>query len=49
MAEVRECRTSDIFKLGGNVYTFDSATIEFCIVDFHVRRLTYLGNDAAGE
>ena len=28
VAEARECRASDIFKLGGNVYAFDSTTID---------------------
>ena len=27
VAEARECRASDIFKLGGNVYAFDSTTM----------------------
>ena len=28
VAEARACRAEDIFKLGGNVYAFDSTTIE---------------------
>ncbi len=28
--EARKCRADDIFKLGGNVYAFDSTTIELC-------------------
>ena len=34
VAEARECRASDIFKLGGNVYAFDSTTIELCLETF---------------
>ena len=31
VAEARACRADDIFKLGGNVYAFDSTTIEFAL------------------
>ena len=31
VAEARKCRATDIFKLGGNVYAFDSTTIELCL------------------
>ena len=34
IAEVRKCRATDIFKLGGNVYAFDSTTIELCLETF---------------
>jgi hypothetical protein len=34
VAEARECRTNDIFKLGGNVYAFDSTTIELYLETF---------------
>ncbi|MBB3186129.1 hypothetical protein FHX64_000292 [Microbacter margulisiae] len=30
----REKRVSDIFKLGGNVYAFDSTTIDLCLSAF---------------
>ena len=29
--EARECRATDIFTLGGNVYAFDSTTIDLCL------------------
>ena len=29
--EARECRETDIFKLGGHVYAFDSTTIDLCL------------------
>lgn len=32
--EAREKRVSDIFKLGGNVYAFDSTTIDLCLSVF---------------
>jgi len=32
--EARQKRVSDIFKLGGNVYAFDSTTIELCLSVF---------------
>ena len=31
VADARSCRATDIFKLGGNVYAFDSTTIELCL------------------
>ena len=31
VAEARACRADDIFKLRGNVYAFDSTTIELCL------------------
>lgn len=34
IAEVRECRATDIFKLNGHVYAFDSTTIELCLNAF---------------
>ena len=34
IAEARSRRTSDIFKLDGNVYAFDSTTIDFCLSVF---------------
>lgn len=34
IAEARKCRATDIFKLGGNVYAFDSTTIERCLETF---------------
>ena len=34
VAEARACRADDIFKLGGNVYAFDSTTIELCLETF---------------
>ena len=34
LAEARACRADDIFKLGGNVYAFDSTTIELCLETF---------------
>ena len=34
IAEARKCRAIDIFKLGGNVYAFDSTTIELCLETF---------------
>jgi hypothetical protein len=34
VAEARSCRADDIFKLGGNVYAFDSTTIELCLETF---------------
>lgn len=32
--EARRCRADEIFKLGGNVYAFDSTTIELCLETF---------------
>lgn len=34
IAEARECRATDIFKLNGHVYAFDSTTIELCLDAF---------------
>ena len=34
MAQARERRATDIFKLGGNVYAFDSTTIPLCLSVF---------------
>ncbi len=34
VAEARACRAEEIFKLGGNVYAFDSTTIELCLETF---------------
>ena len=34
VADARKCRATDIFKLGGNVYAFDSTTIELCLETF---------------
>ena len=34
VAEARDCRADDIFKLGCNVYAFDSTTIELCLETF---------------
>ena len=34
VAEARACRADDIFKLGGNVYAFDSTTIDLCLSAF---------------
>jgi len=34
VAEARKCRAIDIFKLSGNVYAFDSTTIELCLETF---------------
>ena len=34
IAEARECRATDIFKLNGHVYAFDSTTIELCLNAF---------------
>ena len=34
VAEARSKRITDIFKLGGNVYTFDSTTIDLCLSVF---------------
>lgn len=34
IAEARECRATDIFKLNGHVYSFDSTTIELCLNAF---------------
>lgn len=34
VAEARACRADDIFKLGCNVYAFDSTTIELCLETF---------------
>ena len=30
MSEARQCRATEIFKLGGKVYAFDSSTIDLC-------------------
>ena len=34
IADARECRATDIFKLNGHVYAFDSTTIELCLNAF---------------
>lgn len=34
VAQVRECRATEIFKLGGNVYAFASTTIDLCLSVF---------------
>ena len=34
VAQAREKRVTDIFKLGGNVYAFDSTTIDLCLSVF---------------
>ncbi len=34
VAEARACRADDIFRLGSNVYAFDSTTIELCLETF---------------
>ena len=34
VAQAQECRATDIFKLGGNVYAFDSTTIDLCLSVF---------------
>jgi len=34
VAEARACRATDIFKLDGNVYAFDSTTIDLCLSTF---------------
>lgn len=34
VAEARKCRATDIFQLNGNVYAFDSTTIELCLNAF---------------
>ena len=34
ISAAREKRATDIFKLGGNVYTFDSTTIDLCLAVF---------------
>lgn len=34
IAEARECPATDIFKLDGHVYAFDSTTIELCLNAF---------------
>lgn len=34
VAEARACRATDIFKLGGNIYAFDSTTIDLCLSTF---------------
>ena len=34
VSDARKCRATDIFKLGGNVYAFDSTTIELCLETF---------------
>ena len=34
VAEARKCRATEIFKLGGNVYAFDSTTIDLCLSAF---------------
>ena len=34
MAKTRQCRATEIFKLGGKVYAFDSSTIDLCLSVF---------------
>ena len=34
MAEARQCRATEIFKLGGKAYAFDSSTIDLCLSVF---------------
>ena len=34
VAEARKSRATDIFRLGGSVYAFDSTTIELCLETF---------------
>ena len=34
IAEAQKCRATEIFKLGGNVYAFDSTTIDLCLSVF---------------
>lgn len=34
VAQARACRADDIFKLGGNVYAFDSTTVDLCLSAF---------------
>ena len=34
VAEAQKCRATEIFKLGGNVYAFDSTTIDLCLSTF---------------
>ena len=34
IAEARKCRAEEIFKLGGNVYAFDSTTVDLCLNAF---------------
>jgi hypothetical protein len=34
VAEARKCLAADIFNLGGNVFAFDSTTIELCLETF---------------
>ena len=34
MAEARQCRATEIFKLGGKVYAFESSTIDLCLSVF---------------
>lgn len=46
IAEARECRATDIFKLNGHVYAFDSTTIELCLNAF--RCAVYRKNQRKG-
>ena len=34
IAEARQCRATEIFKLGGKAYAFDSSTIDLCLSVF---------------
>lgn len=34
LPDARKCRTTDVFKLGGDVYAFDSTTVELCLMTF---------------
>lgn len=46
VAEARSCKADEIFKLGGNVYAFDSTTIELCLETF--RWALYRRNQGKG-
>lgn len=34
ISEAQRCRIVDIFKLNGDVYTFDSTTVDLCLSTF---------------
>ena len=36
VADARKCQATDIFILGGNVYAFDSTTIELCLETYSI-------------
>ena len=38
IAEAQRCRIVDIFKLNGNVYAFDSTTVDLCLSTFEWAR-----------